>query len=83
MFFLNVLYLTWLIFFDHPILGKGSRNHFVQKFRALSSYTDAVFYSLVFWVGHPTLFAVFFDLEVKVKLERDSGVSSIKLALSI
>lgn len=48
----------WLIFFDGPILGKGSRNHFVQKFRALSSYTDAVFYSLVFWVGHPTLFAV-------------------------
>lgn len=54
--------LTWLMFFDGPVLGKESRNHFVQKFRALSSYTDAVFYSLVFWVGHPTLFAVFFDL---------------------
>lgn len=48
--------------FDGPILGRKVETTLCKSSELCLVITDSVFYSLVFQVGNPTLFAVFFDL---------------------
>lgn len=53
--------LTWLIFFDGPSWGRKVET-ILYKSSELCLVILMQFLFIGVWVGHPTLFAVFFDL---------------------